>query len=220
LRRTFGLDIAPHIAISRFPRSKLREQLNAYKSAGIRRIVAIRGDAPHDHVESFSGDAYPNTVDFVAELKNEFALEPMVAAYPDVHPRALSPQQDLDHLKRKVDAGATLAISQFFFLADTFLRFREKLHAAQINVPLAAGIMPIGNLAQIVKFAGGCGTIVPDGFAKRFDRHGNDQLALFAEGVAHAVELCDHLRREGVEHFHFYTLNRSEMAQAICDKLG
>jgi methylenetetrahydrofolate reductase (NADPH) len=220
IRARAGIEVAPHVAIARQSRSRLREALKAYKESGVRRIVAIRGDESQAEAEDFGDDIYPNTIDFVAELARDFGLEPLVAAYPDVHPRAQSPEQDLEHLRRKVEAGAALAVSQFFFEAETFLKFRDKMRAAGINVPLAAGIMPVQNVIQVVKFAGGCGTLVPGGFAARFERHGADEEALFDEGVAHTAELCDQLRREGVEHFHFYTLNRAEMTEAILRAQG
>jgi len=220
IQKKFGIETAPHVAIARQSRSRVRDALHAYKNAGVKRIVAIRGDEAQAPAEDFKDDIYPNTVDFVAELHGEFALAPIVAAYPDVHPGALSPQQDLDHLRRKEAAGAALAVSQFFFEADTFLRFRDKMRAAGMKLPLAPGIMPIQNLTQTVKFANGCGTSVPAGFGTRFERHGENETAAFQEGVAHAIELCDQLRREGVHHFHFYTLNRCEMTQAICKNLG
>ena len=220
IRKQFDIDAVPHIAIARQSKKRVREALRNYKKAGVRRVVAIRGDPSLVPEPIAEDDQYPNTVDFVRELKNEFTLEPIVAAYPDVHPCALSPQQDLDHLKRKAEAGAVLAISQFFFLAETFLRFRDKVRAAGINIPLAPGIMPIHNFDQTIKFAKECGTALPDGFGKRFERHGADAKALFDEGVTHSVEVCERLRREGVMHFHFYVLNRSEMVEAICEKLN
>ena len=215
-----GLEVVPHVAIARQSRSRLREALKAYKDSGVRRVVAIRGDEAQTEAIDFGDDIFADTIEFVAELRRDFGLDPLVAAYPDVHPRAQSPAQDLEHLRRKAEAGAALAISQFFFEAETFLRFRDKMRAAGIKVPLAPGIMPIQNFKQVVKFAGGCGTIVPAGFAARFERHGDNEKAQFDEGVAHTAELCDQLRREGVEHFHFYTLNRSEMTNAVCEKLA
>jgi methylenetetrahydrofolate reductase (NADPH) len=215
-----GVDIAPHIATARQSRSRVRDALHIYKSIGISRVVAIRGDDAQAPETVAKDDSYPNTIDFVAELRCEFGIEPIVAAYPDVHPRALSPQQDLDHLKRKEEAGAAFAISQFFFVAETFLRFRDTIRAAGIRLPLAAGILPIHNLTQTLKFATGCGAVVPSGFAARFERRGDDPAAQFEEGIAHATELCEHLRREGVEHFHFYTLNRSDMTETVCKELG
>jgi methylenetetrahydrofolate reductase (NADPH) len=220
IRERFGCEPAPHVAIGRQSRARIRDALRAYKDAGIRRIVAIRGDDPQTASGEPDGDLYPNTVDFVAELRRDFGIDPIVAAYPDVHPRAQSPQQDLDHLRRKAEAGAALAISQFFFLPETFLRFRDRVKAAGIVLPLVPGIMPINSLAQTVGFAEGCGTAVPAGFAARFERHGIEAKALFDEGVAHAAEVCECLRREGVAHFHFYTLNRWEMVGAVCEKLG
>jgi len=220
IKKQFGIEVAPHVAIARQSRSRLREVLRDYKSAGVRRIVAIRGDESQSAEVFPAEDLYPDTIDFVGELRRDLGFAPIVAAYPDVHPRAPSAEHDLDWLRRKTEAGAALAISQFFFLADTFLRFRDRVRAAGVKVPLAPGIMPIHNVTQVVKFANGCGTKVPAGFAGRFENHGADTQALFNEGVAHMVELCDQLRREGVDHFHFYTLNRADMTEAVCEELG
>ncbi len=220
VREKIGINVAPHIAISRQSRARLREALQAYKNLGVRHVVAIRGDASQTGQEISTDDLYGSTIDFVADLSKNFGLEAIVAAYPDSHPLAPSPQHDLDYLRRKAEAGSQRAVSQFFFDPETFLRFRDRVQKASINVSLTPGIMPIHNLAQVLKFAQGCGTLIPSGFASRFERWGLDQAALFNEGVAHASALCDDLRREGVQDFHFYTLNRSEMTYAICERLG
>lgn len=220
LRQDFDIEVAPHAAFARQSRKRLREILQAYKDMGVRKIVAIRGDPDKTGQAAPPEDVYASTVDYVAELKNDFGFAPYVAAYPDMHPLAASDAQDLEHLKRKLAAGAARAITQFFFLPETFLRFRDRARAAGIDAAFIPGILPIHSLPQAVSFAQGCGTRVPEGFAKRFERWGTDEEALFNEGVAHAVELCDHLRREGVQDFHFYTLNRSKMTGAVCERLG
>ncbi|MBI1272770.1 MAG: methylenetetrahydrofolate reductase [NAD(P)H] [Alphaproteobacteria bacterium] len=219
IRKKFDLAVAPHIAFSRLSRARIEQVLGEYRKLGIKRIVAIRGDAVESG-DPAPADAYENTVDFVADLHGKYGFDVAVGAYPDVHPMAQSPQQDLDHLKRKVEAGAIIAISQFFFEPATFLRFRDKVAAAGIKVALVPGIMPVHNIEQITRFAKGCGTLVPAGFGARFEKHGGDEKALFGESVAHATELCEVLDREGVNDFHFYALNKSELVSAICEKLA
>lgn len=215
-----SLKIAPHMPMTRQTRERLQATLRRYLGLGITSIIAIRGDPASVPEAEHPDDAYPNTVDYVADLRRGFGVEPIVGAYPDVHPMAQSPQQDLDHLRRKVDAGATRAITQFFFEPETFLRFRDKARAAtQGRLAIIPGIMPIQNFDQIAGFARRCGARTPEGLAERFHRHGADAPALFEEGVAHGTALCDDLFREGVRAFHFYTLNHPEMAFAILDKM-
>lgn len=215
-----ALKIAPHMPMTRQSREQLQATLKRYIGLGISTIVAIRGDPSSVPGDEHKGDAYPNTVDYVADLRGGFGVEPIVGAYPDVHPMAQSPQQDLDHLRRKADAGATRAITQFFFEPETFLRFRDKAHeATQGRLAIIPGIMPIQNFDQIAGFAKRCGARVPEGLAKRFHRHEGDGAALLAEGVAHGIALCEALAREGIDAFHFYTLNHAEMTFEILSGL-
>lgn len=213
------LAVAPHLPMSRASRPTLRQSLQQYKQLGVRQVVAIRGDAPKIPTAAEGADFYPSTVEFVEDLAHGFGLQPIVAAYPDVHPLAQSPQQDLDHLRRKVEAGATAAITQFFFQAETFLRFRDTVRAAGIAIPLTPGIMPLHDLKQVLNFAKGCGTHIPDGFSEQFADAEKDPHGYFEQASRHTVALCDRLRLEGVDGFHFYTLNRSAMVQAICENL-
>lgn len=211
-----SLKIAPHMPMTRQSRELLQTTLRRYLGLGVTTIIAIRGDPSSVPDNEHMGDAYPNTVDYVADLRRGFGVEPIVGAYPDVHPMAQSPQQDLDHLRRKVDAGAKRAITQFFFEPDTFLRFRDKAHeATQGRLAIIPGIMPIQNFDQIAGFGKRCGARAPDRLAEQFHRHGSDAQALFDEGVAHGALLCRALMREGVKAFHFYTLNHPEMSFRI-----
>jgi len=220
IRRKFGLTVAPHIAFSRLSRTRLCELIDAYTAAGVRDVVAIRGDAATSAHEIPPDDLYASTIDFVADLKARHGLSPIVSAYPDVHPLAASPEQDLEHLRLKAEAGGTRAISQFFFEAETFLRFRDKVVAAKIPVTLTPGILPIQNIEQTLKFAAGCGAKAPAGFTQRFESCGDNSKAQFDAGVSHAVSLCESLERAGVDALHFYTLNRGAMADAVCAALG
>lgn len=219
IRDEFCIHVAPHIAFSRQSKIRLDDAVRAYKIIGVEQVVAIRGDATQDSLDLRPDDTYANTIDFIADLSGRHQLKPVVAAYPDVHPLAKSAEQDLEHLRKKIAAGGTHAISQFFFEADTFLRFRDSVQRAGIPVALTPGILPIHNLSQALKFATGCGAKIPTNFASRFECWNDDADALFNEGVTHMTEVCDSLRREGVTDFHFYTLNRSAMVNEICSRL-
>lgn len=219
IRELFGLTVAPHIAMSRASRPQLQNLLRLYAAMGVRHAVAIRGDAPRIPTFDEGEDYYQNTVDFVADLSQNFGFEPIVAAYPDVHPLAESPQQDLDHLKRKVDAGAKHAITQFFFEAGTYLRFRDKAVAHGVHLPLIPGVMPLHNMGQILKFASGCGAKIPAGFIEHFARFEPETPAYIEAATDYCFDLCENLRAEGVKGFHFYTLNRDEIAYAVCHRL-
>jgi methylenetetrahydrofolate reductase (NADPH) len=203
-----------------------REEIDAvaasYWESGVRHIVALRGDlsevtggryTPHP-----GGYAYAS--DLVAGLKRIGDFEISVAAYPETHPEATSSEADLDNLKRKLDAGATRAITQFFFEVDVYLRFLERVRGAGISVPIVPGILPVTNYTQMKRFARMCGASVPDWLANLFE--GSDEnpelRALLAASIA--AEQCRLLRAAGVEEFHFYTLNRAKLTLAICHILG
>ena len=192
-----------------------------YWDLGVRHIVALRGDppepgsrfAPHPH-------GYANAAELVAGLKRVAPFDISIAAYPEVHPDSASRQADLENLKRKVDAGADRAITQFFFSADCFLRFRDEVAAAGMDIEIVPGIMPVTNFAGIVRMAGTCGTDVPAWLGHLFE--GLDDLPSARQLIAATVaaELCGQLYAGGVRHFHFYTLNRAELSYAICHLLG
>ncbi|GAA4043700.1 methylenetetrahydrofolate reductase [NAD(P)H] [Parerythrobacter jejuensis] len=192
-----------------------------YWEAGVRHIVALRGDAgepgaaftPHPQ-------GYANAAELVAGLKEVADFEISVAAYPETHPDADCPQADLDNLKRKIDAGASRAITQFFFSAETFFDFREAVAAHGIDAPVVPGILPVTNVAQARKFAGQCGALIPEWMDGLFE--GLDERPASRQLVAATVaaELCRRLYAGGVRDFHFYTLNRADLAYAICHMLG
>ena len=202
-----------------------REEVDAvardYWAAGVRHIVALRGDPPEEG-QKFAPhpDGYANATELVEGLKNVADFDISVAAYPECHPEALSFEADLDHLLRKIDAGASRAISQFFFDPEPFFRLRDALAARGREIELVPGILPVSNVAQTQKFAGMCGANIPDWMAKRFV--GLDDTPRERELVAAtiAAELCGQLYAGGVRHFHFYTLNRAELSFAICRLLG
>jgi len=221
IHRDTGLVSAPHLTCVGASRGEVLDIARAYHEAGIRHIVALRGDPPRGAAGySPHPDGFAYAADLVAGLKSVADFEISVAAYPEVHPEATSAAADLENLKRKVDAGASRAITQFFFEADTFLRFRDRAVAAGIDVPIVPGILPITRFPQMLKFAGACGAKVPAWLQERFVGLDDDAdtRAMIAASVA--IDLVETLRRHGVSDFHFYTLNRAELVYAICHCLA
>lgn len=212
---------AAHLTCVGASRAEVDEVIEAYWEAGVRHIVALRGDPPAG-VDMFEPHphGYRNAADLVAGITARRDLEISVAAYPEVHPQASSAQADLDNLKRKIDAGAKRAITQFFFDIDTYLRFRDRVAAAGITVPLIPGILPVTNFAKVNEFAARCGATVPAWLASLFN--GLDSAPDIRQLVSATVtaELCTRLADYGVSEFHFYTLNRPELTTAICHILG
>ena len=188
---------------------------------GIRNIVALRGDPPEPGSKyQPHPQGYRDAIELVAGLKKVAPFDISVAAYPEVHPDSSSRSFDLENLKRKVDAGADRAITQFFFSADCFLRFRDKVAEVRPGVEVVPGILPVSNVATTRRFAGQCGAAIPEWMDRLFE--GLDELPQARQLVAATVagELCGQLYAGGVRHFHFYTLNRAELAYAICHLLG
>jgi methylenetetrahydrofolate reductase (NADPH) len=219
--RETGLSAAAHLTCVDASRKEINEIARSYWDAGVRHIVALRGDPPEegrDYVPRIDG--YAGAAELVAGLKRIAPFEISVACYPEVHPQADCPDSDLDHLKRKVDAGADRAISQFFFSAEAFFRFRDRAAAAGIGCEIVPGILPVSNVAQTRKFAGQCGAEIPGWMDAMFE--GLDALPAARQLIAAtiAAELCGQLYAGGVRHFHFYTLNRAELAYSICHLLG
>jgi methylenetetrahydrofolate reductase (NADPH) len=215
------LPAAAHLTCVDATKDEIRSVAEQYWEAGVRHIVALRGDAgepgapfvPHPQ-------GYESAAALVSGLKAIAPFEILVAAYPETHPDAHSPQADIDNLKRKLDAGASRAITQFFFEPETYFRFRDKLGAAGIDAAVVPGILPVTNVAQARKFAAACGASIPawmDGLFEGLDDHpGSRQLV----AATVAAEFCRRLYAGGVRDFHFYTLNRAELAYAICHLLG
>jgi methylenetetrahydrofolate reductase (NADPH) len=191
-----------------------------YWDAGVRHIVALRGDVPGGgaYVPHPAGYAYAS--DLVAGLKRIGDFEITVAAYPETHPTAASPEADLDNLKAKLDAGATRAITNYFFDADVFLRFLDRCLAAGITAPIVPGIMPVSNFAQAVKFSEMCGASVPGWMARLFEGTEDDPETRRIVAAVTAAEQVRVLQASGVDEFHFYTLNRADLTYAIAHILG
>jgi len=216
-----ALTAPPHLTCIGTDRPRILDIAREYWSSGIRHIVALRGDAPQG-----AGGYRPHpggfdyAVDLVHGLRSIADFEISVAAYPEVHPEARSPQADLDNLRAKLDAGAARAITQFFFDTAVFLRFRDRCAAAGITASLVPGILPITRMPQMLRFAARCGAHVPDWLRARFEGLDEDADTRRMIAAAFAIGQVETLVREGVYEFHFYTLNRADLTFAICHALG
>lgn len=212
---------AAHLTCVDASRGEVDDVVRAYKDAGIRKIVALRGD-PSDPEKGFQPhpQGYQNAAELVEGIRKIGDFDVSVAAYPEKHPDSPSVQADLDNLKRKIDAGANRAITQFFFDTDDFPRFVDRARAAGISVPIVPGIMPVTNFAKLCKFAAGCGATIPEWLAQLFEGLDEqpEERKLIAASVA--ISQCERLLEYGVRSFHFYTLNRAELTRAICHALG
>lgn len=212
---------APHLTCVDASREQIDNIAREYLEMGVKHIVALRGDAPQqDKVYSPRPDGYAYAADLVAGLRGVGDFEITVAAYPETHPEAPNADFDLDNLKRKIDAGASRAITQFFFDTTVYLRFRDRCAAAGIDAPIIPGILPITRFPQMLAFADRCGARVPQWLRQQFAGLEDDPETrqLIAANVA--IQQVHELQRQGVEEFHFYTLNRSELTYAICHALG
>jgi methylenetetrahydrofolate reductase (NADPH) len=216
-----GLTCAPHLTCVGASRDEVLDIAREYSDLGVRHVVALRGDPPAgDKRYEPHPDGFAYASDLVSGLAQVGDFEITVAAYPEVHPEARSPLADLENLKRKIDAGATRAITQFFFDSACYLRFRDLCVAAGIEVPIVPGILPITRFPQLLTFARKCGASVPDWLRKRFEGLDDDPETRQLIAASVAIEQVQFLRRHGVDDFHFYTLNRSELSYAICHSLG
>ena len=219
--RETKLTAAAHLTCVDATRDEIDAIARSYWDTGVRHLVALRGDPPEPgrRFEPHPG-GYADAAELVAGLKAVAPFDISVACYPEVHPDAASPQADIDHLKRKVDAGADRAITQFFFSAESFFRFRDRVAAAGVAVEIVPGILPVSNVATTRRFAGQCGASIPAWMDELFE--GLDALPAARQLIAATVaaELCGQLYAGGVRQFHFYTLNRAELAYAICHLLG
>lgn len=216
-----ALTAAAHLTCVDATRGEVDDVARQYWDAGIRHLVALRGDAPDGNAGYRPADGgYAYASDLVAGLRRVADFEISVAAYPEVHPDAPSKAFDLDNLKRKIDAGATRAITQFFFDNAAFLRFRDAVAAAGIDTPLVPGIMPVTNFNSIRRFAEGCGASIPASLTKAFEGLGDDTEGRHRVAEEYACSQCLELVEHGVREFHFYTLNRAALTIAICRQLG
>jgi len=221
IQRQSKLTGAPHLTCIGASRAEILDIARAYWDEGVRHLVALRGDPPQGggayrpHPDGFAFAA-----DLVAGLRALAPFDISVAAYPETHPEAASAAADLENLKRKIDAGASRAITQFFYDIGVFLRFRDRCAAAGIAAPLVPGILPITRFPQVLRFARTCGASIPSWLHERFEGLDHDPETRRLIAAAVAIEQVQELRRHGVCEFHFYTLNRAELTYAICHALG
>lgn len=220
IHRSSGLNVAAHLTCVDASKAETLEIAQAYAEEGVQDIVALRGDAPKGS-DAFTPhpEGFASSIELIAALADTGKFNIRVGAYPEKHPEAADQAADIAFLKRKIDAGATSAITQFFFEADTFFRFRDACVKAGIDAPIIPGILPIENWNGTRKFAAQCGTHIPQIIADAFHhatRDGTTELL----ATAIATELCDDLLQGGVEHLHFYTLNRPELTRDVCHALG
>ena len=211
---------AAHLTCVGATREAVDQVARDYWTAGIRHIVALRGDPPQGSAYAPYPGGYPFAADLVSGLRAVADFEISVAAYPEVHPAASSPMADLENLKRKLDAGATRAITQYFFDTSTYLRFLDLCLAAGVTAPIVPGIMPVSNYAQIVKFSAMCGASVPSWMGRLFEGTEEDPETRRMVGMVIAAEQVRLLQANGVDEFHFYTLNRPDLTYAIAHVLG
>lgn len=223
LARETELNVAGHLTCVGATKDQVGEVIDDYVSAGVSHIVALRGDAPEGQTDGTVSGGYVDAADLVAGIRSRHdadGIEISVGAYPETHPKAASPEADLENLKKKLDAGADRAITQFFFDTDVFLRFLERARSAGITAPIIPGIMPVTNFSNIARFSSRCGTEIPDWmhdlFAGLDDAPEVHQLV----SATLAAEQCRRLAEHGVTNFHFYTMNKPELTAATCRILG
>jgi methylenetetrahydrofolate reductase (NADPH) len=223
LRET-ELVVAPHLTCVGASREEVIDIAQGYWRCGVRHLVALRGDAPGGGVPGGRSRPCPNGFEYASDLVKGLTLtapfEISVAAFPEGHPESGSVEADLENLKRKIDAGAGRAITQFFFDTDVFLRYRDRCAAAGIRASIVPGILPITRFPQMLRFAERCGTSVPEWLRRRFDGLEDDPETRRMIAAHVAIDQVQRLRRHGVDEFHFYTLNRAELTFAICHALG
>lgn len=219
-----GLKPAAHLTCVEASKDEVDAVARAYWDAGVRHIVALRGDPPGQGgiggAYAPRADGYANATELTAALTRIAPFEVSVGVYPEKHPESPSIDHDIEVLKAKVDAGATRAISQFFFDIDAFLRFCDRARAAGVTIPIAPGIMPVSNFKGLVRMAGSCCAAIPDWLAGLFEGLDDDPDTRRLLAAAVAAETCARLEEEGFTDFHFYTLNRADLVYAICRVLG
>ena len=214
-----GFDAAPHLSCIGSTRESIREILAEFKATGVRRIVALRGDLPSGMAEAGEFRYANELVEFIrAETGNHFSLE--VAAYPEWHPQARSPKDDLDAFARKVKAGANSAITQYFYNADAYFHFVDEARALGVDIPIVPGIMPIVGFTKLARFSDACGADLPRWMRKKFESFGDDSDSIRAFGLDLVTELCERLLKGGAPGLHFYSMNQSALTCEICRRLG
>lgn len=214
-----GQNAAPHLSCIGSTRDNIRSILREYQAHGIRHIVALRGDLPSGTAAVGELGFANELVEFIrTETGDHFHIE--VAAYPEVHPQAASAQRDLENFKRKVDAGADAAITQYFFNADAYFAFVDQCQAQGVEIPIVPGIMPITNFTQLARFSDACGAEIPRWLRLKLQSYGDDVASIRALGLDFVTQLCDRLLRHGAPGLHFYTLNQAGPTSTVWQRLG
>ena len=217
--RAAGHAAAPHISCIGSTQAGLRETLQQYKDNGIKHVVALRGDLPSG---TASAGEFHYANELVAFIRKEFGkhFHIEVAAYPEYHPQAKSAQGDLNNFKRKVDAGADSAITQYFYNADCYYHFIEQCEKMGVTIPIVPGVMPIGRFSQLARFSDACGAEIPRWIRKKLEGYGDDTDSIRAFGLDVVTKLCEDLLKAGAPGLHFYTMNQSALTSAIWKRLG
>jgi methylenetetrahydrofolate reductase (NADPH) len=219
IQQTTGIPAAPHLSCIASTRANVREVLQAYQASGIRRIVALRGDMPSGTMSAGELRYANELVEFIrAETGDHFHIE--VAAYPEVHPQAANAEIDLRNFKRKVEAGANSAITQYFYTAEAYFRFIDDCEKLGLTLPIVPGIMPITNYTQLSRFSDACGAEIPRWVRKRLEVLGDDRAAIRSFGLEVVTDLCRRLLEQGSPGLHFYTLNQADACLSIWEDLG
>ena len=211
---------AAHLTCVGSTKADIHSILERYKALGVSHLVALRGDIPKNQSPQEALRDYQNASDLIQDIHAVGGFDVSVAGYPEGHPEAVALDVDIDFLKAKVDLGVHSIMTQFFFEAETFLRFRDRCHQKGITVPLLPGILPISNVQQTLKFAKMCGAKLPQRLVDLFEGLDEDPDTRRLIASSEAIKLCEDLQREGVQDFHFYTLNRSDLVYGICHALG
>ncbi len=214
-----GIEAAPHLSCIGSRRDGIRAILDDYRQKGVKRIVALRGDLPSGMLATGEFRYANELVEFIRrETGDHFHIE--VAAYPEVHPQAANAETDLLNFKRKVDAGADEALTQYFYNADAYFNFVERAHKAGVDIPIMPGIMPITNYSQLARFSEACGAEIPRWVRKQLECYGDDRDAIRAFGLEVVSDLCRRLLEGGVPGLHFYTMNQADTMLALWKNLG
>ncbi|MEJ2529273.1 MAG: methylenetetrahydrofolate reductase [NAD(P)H], partial [Gammaproteobacteria bacterium] len=214
-----GIETAPHLSCIGLHKEEIRGLLQHYKSQGIKRLVALRGDMPSGMGDSGDFPYANELVEFIrAETGDQFQLE--VAAYPEFHPQAANAKTDLQNFKRKVEAGANGAITQYFYNADAYFNFIDSCEQMGLNIPVVPGIMPINNYQQLARFSDACGADIPRWLRKRLEGYGDDLESIRAFGLEVVTDMCRRLLEQGAPGLHFYTMNQAELTLALWENLG
>lgn len=214
-----GHPAAPHLSCIGSTQENVRAVLDRYQTAGIRRIVALRGDLPSGMADPGAFRYANELVEFIRKESGDwFHIE--VAAYPEYHPQAKSPREDLENFKRKVDAGANSAITQYFYNADAYDQFVDQAQALGIALPIVPGIMPIANFSKIARFSDACGAEIPRWMRRKFESFGDDSASVRSFGLDVVTALCERLLANGAPGLHFYTLNQAGLTSTIWQRIG